>query len=260
METFTAVVLLFAASTASASPTVISGSPAPFISSSPDSATTVVACNLGSSEACDRMSELAKAFLRPPTTDGRTISADYHYLPALPPAIAMTLTGFMCISLIRDRRAWVAVLAGLLWAGQNGINALPELTLHLTRRVRTCQPVDATLAAFCPIENGFYPANYCKEIRYTGLLHHLAGIPRNTSAFTNSCTILTRHYPIMVGKDTRVLQHAFIQTPSALSRPFNCLVSGTRQFVCFKPAFIFCQLPRGPPVSAEKLFGKPVGV
>jgi len=254
-----AVLLLFVASAVSASPTVISGSPAPFISSS-DRATTVVACNLGSNAACDQMSELAKAILQPPLSDSRSTAPDGHYLPAVPPAIAMTLTGFMCISLIRDRRAWLAVLAGLLWVGQTGINALPELTSHLSRRVHTCQPVDATLAAPYPLGGCFYPDSYSKEIRYTGLLHHLAGIPRNTSAFTNNCEILTRHFPSIAGKDTRVLHHAILKAQFVLSELSSCLVSGTGQFVCFTPAFTFCQLPRGPPISQMRLFCKPAGV
>jgi hypothetical protein len=243
-----AVLLLFVASAVSASPTVISGSPAPFISSS-DRATTVVACNLGSSAACDQMSELAKAILQPSLSDSRSTAPDGHYLPAVPPAVAMVLMGFMCISLVRDRKAWLAVLAGLLWAGQMGIGALPELTSRLSRRVHNAQPVDATLATAYSFGGSFYPESYSNETQYTGLLHHLAGIPRNTSAFTNNCEILTRHFSSVAGKDTRVLHHAILKAQFVLSELSSCLVSGTRQFVCFTPAFIFCQLPRGPPCS-----------
>ena len=245
-----AVLLLLVASAVSASPTVISGSPAPFISSS-DRATTVVACNLGSNAACDQMSELGKAILRPSLSDSRTTAPDGHYLPAVPPAVAMTLMGFMCISLVRDRKAWLAVLAGLLWAGQMGIGALPELTARLSRRVHTCQPVDATLANPYPLGGCFYPDSYSKETRYTGLLHHLAGIiPQNRGFFTNEC----------VGKDIRTSQVTALQGLLALSLLFNCLVSGTRQFVCFQPALIFCRIPRGPPISKMRLFCKPQGV
>jgi len=50
--------------------------------------------------------------------------ADTHspaLLPAVPAAISMTLCGFLCISFVRDRRAWLAVACGLLWLGQAGI-------------------------------------------------------------------------------------------------------------------------------------------
>jgi hypothetical protein len=249
-KTFTVVFLLFAASAVSAYPTVSPDRPAITTSSSIDCATGVVTYNLGSNTACDQMSELAKALLRPPFSDSRTTAG--RCLPAVPPALMMVLTGFMCVSLIRDRRVWLAVLAGLLWVGQTGFNALPELTSHISRKVHNAQPVDTTLAALCPIEGGYYPANYCKEIQYTGLLHHLAGIPRDIGILTNNCTTLTRHFSSVAGKDTRVLHHAIVLAQFALSRLSSCLASGTRQFVCFTPAFIFCQLPRGPPISALK--------
>lgn len=236
-KTLAAVLLLFASSAAIASPTVISGSPARATSLSADRAISVVTCNLGSNAVCDRMSEFGKALLQPPSTDGRTTSYGNHYLPAVPPALMMVLTGFICISFIRDRRTWLAVLAGLLWAGQTGINALPELTSRISRKVHAGQLFDATLVAPYPLGDCF-PANYSDQTRYTGLLRHLAGIPRNTSAFTNF--ILPWH--------------------PALHLLFNCLASGTRQFICFTPAFIFNLMPRGPPISPLKLFCKPAGV
>jgi hypothetical protein len=258
VKTFAAVVMLFAASAVSASPTVISDSPALTTSLSAERATGVVTYNLGPGVVCDQMSELGRAFLQPPSSDGRSTAE--RCLPPVPSAIAMVLTGFMCISLIRDRRAWVAVLTGLLWVGQTGINALPELTSRLSRKVHTCQPVDATLAEPYLLGGCYYPDSYNSQTRYIGLLHHLAGIPRDISTFTNNCTTLTRHFSSVAGKDTRVLHHAILKAQLALIKLSDCLVSGTRQFVCFTPAFIVCQLPRGPPLSAMRLFGKSVGV
>ena len=261
-KTFAIVMLLFAASVASAFPTVISGNPAHSISTSDDCATNVTTYGLGPSAACDQISELGRAILRPPSGSQITVaSGNLRCLPALPSAIIMVLTGFICVSLIRDRRAWLVALTGLLWVGQTGIWALPELTSRLSRRVHSGQQVNTTLAASYPLGGGYYPDSYSEETRYAGLLHHLAGIPRDISAFTNNRTVLIRHFSGVAGKDTRALHHAILELQLALSQLSNCLVSGIRQFVCFKPAFIsFCQLPRGPPISAEKLFGKPAGV
>lgn len=290
-KTFAAVVLLFAASAVSASPTIIPDSPARIVSPSADSATVIVTYDLGSSAACDQMSELAKAFLQPPSSDGR--STEERCLPPVPSAIAMVLTGFFCVSLIRDRRAWLTVLAGLLWVSQTGIGALPELTSRISRKIHTSQLIDTTLALPCLVEGDYFPDGYSEEIRYTGLLRHLAGIPRGTKPFTIKRISLTQlcritkntifftaenaeHAEVTlcfsprslrtprwngnVGKDTRVLHHAILKAQFVLSELSSCLVSGTRQFVCFTPAFTFCQLPRGPPISARRLFGKPVGV
>ena len=221
-----------------------------------DHAAGVVTCDPRSHAACDQISELGRAILQPPSGSQITVTSEnQRCLPALPSAIAMVLTGFICISLIQDRRTWLAVLAGLLWVGQTGIWALPELTSRLSRRVHSGQQVNTALAAPYPLGGGFYPDSYNEETRYAGLLHHLAGIPRDISAFTNNRTVLIRHFSGVAGKDTRALHHAILESQLALSQLTNCLVSGTRQFVCFKPAFIsFCQLPRGPPISAERLF------
>ena len=260
-KTFAIAVLLFAASAASAFPTVISGNPVQSISTSDDCATNVTTYGLGPSAACDQISELGRAILQPPSGSQITVvSGNQRCLPALPSAIIMVLTGFICVSLIQDRRVWLAALAGLLWVGQTGIWALPELTSRLSRRVHSGQQVNTALAAPYPLGGGYYPDSYSEEIRYTGLLHHLAGIPRDISTFTNNRTVLIRHFFGVAGKDTRALHHAILQSQLALSQLTNCLVSGTRQFVCFKPAFIFCQLPRGPPISKMRLFCKPAGV
>ena len=242
-KTFAAIILLFAASAVSASPTIVSVSPACSCSVpiSSDHADGVVACDLGYNAVCDRISVFGKAFFQLPLPDGRTpaVTENNRCLPAVPPSIAMVLTGFLCISLVRDRKVWLTVLAGLLAIGQAGINALPELTSRLGRRFHNAQPVDMTFTAFCPVEGVFYPANYSKEIRYTGLLHHLAGIPRDTSVFSHN---------------------AIIHVQFALSRLLNCLVSGTGQFVCFSPISWFNLIPRGPPIPKMKLFYKHAGV
>ena len=254
-KTFTVVVLLFAASAVSAYPTVSPDRPVITTSSSIDCATGVVAYNLVPNTACDQMSGLAKAILRPPFSDSRPTAG--RCLPVVPPALMMVLTGFMCVSLIRDRKVWLAVLAGLLWVGQTGINSLPELTSRLSRKVHTCQPADATIAATYRLGGYYYPDGYSEEIRYTGLLHYLAGIPRDIGILTNNCTTFTRYFPSVPDKDTRVLHHAIVRAQLALSKLSSCLASGTRQFVCFTPAFIFCSRPRGPPISKMRLFCKP---
>jgi hypothetical protein len=267
-KTLAAVLLLFAASTVSASPTVISGSSPRTTSLSADRATGVVTYNLGSNAVCDQMSEFGRAFLQPQLPDSRTAAGNNRCLPAVPPAIAMVLTGFFCISLIRDRRAWLTVLSGLLWVSQMGIGALPELTSRISRKIHTGQLIDTTLALPCLVEGDYYPDGYSEEIRYTGLLHHLAGIPQDVvSAFTNKrvshirlCRSIYSKGFGSIDEDTRAFQAATVLGQLALSKLSSCLVSGTRQFVCFTPAFIFCQLPRGPPISKMRLFCKPQGV
>ena len=261
VNTFVGVVILFAASAANAYPTIISDSPACVISSSANSDIDISACNLGSSVVNDRMAELAGALLRPPSTDNLMTSGGDQYLPAVPPALLMVLTGFFCVSLIRDRRTWVAVLTGLLWVGQTGINALPELTSRISRRVQTSRLVEPTLLVAYPLGGDYYPESFNEQTRYTGLLHHLEGIPQGTSAFSHIRKIVissgVEKSALIRGfrsadKVTRASQYAIVSVLSFLNTTYNCLVRPTRQFVCFTPAFIFNLIPRGPPISALK--------
>jgi hypothetical protein len=55
-----------------------------------------------------------------------------RYLPGVPATFFLVATGFVCVSLVRDRRAWLAGLAALLWLGQAGLHALPQLAAGQT--------------------------------------------------------------------------------------------------------------------------------
>jgi len=50
-------------------------------------------------------------------------------LPAVPGALLMAVVGFVCVSVVRDRRTWLAVVTCLLWAGQSGFSLLPRVAL-----------------------------------------------------------------------------------------------------------------------------------
>jgi hypothetical protein len=258
VNNYAAVVLLLAASVASASPTVISDSTQRPVSISADSAANISACNLDSSAVNDQMAELAGALLRPPSTDNQPIQGGNQYLPAVPPALLMVLTGFLCVSLVRDRRTWVAVLAGLLWVGQTGINALPELTSRLSRKVHNSRLIEPTLLAAYPLGGNYYPESYNEQTRYSGLLHHLEGIPGQTGVFSRIReTVIASEAKQSQTRNNAfsnnyASQYAFISALSLLNSLCDCLVRPTRQFICFTPAFIFNLIPRGPPISALK--------
>ncbi|MFH1371561.1 MAG: hypothetical protein ABII09_09795 [Planctomycetota bacterium] len=246
-KTFACLVLLFAASAVSACPTIISANPCPITPSSSDLAADNVSFDLGYSGGCDQISEFANAYRQPKSSD--SWSTAQRRLPAVPPAVAMALTGFICISLVRDRKSWIALLAGLVAIGQVGVNALPERSSRLSRKVHDSRLIEPTPKAFCLHRSDFHPANYTNETRYTGLLHHLAGIHCNIDTFTNNRTTLIRHFSGAGGKVTRISKEAVCETQLVLSELSNCLVHETGQFVCFSQIFSFNLIPRGPPVS-----------
>jgi hypothetical protein len=291
--TFAVLVMLTAVAAVSASPTVFSGCPSHPVSVKIDNTSNDSACNLYSGVVDNRIAELAGGFLQPPASSdaGRerqsnnngTSSAGNIFLPAVPPALFMVLTGFFCVSMVRDRRTWIAIFAGLLWLGQAGFNALPELTSRLSRKIHNSLPVEPKLLAVSPLGGVYYPESYNEQTRYTGLLHHLEGIPcrRNVLSYIkqvalNGCGCaarigcVDRWSPYIRNRRTidvtsgategrntqpsasRISHLAFIQVLSLLNTLCDCLVRPIRQFICFTPAFIFSNLSRGPPLPEEK--------
>lgn len=252
------IFMLIAPSVVSASPTVFLDCPSHPLSVQSDNASSNSTCIFNSSVVDKHIAELANDFLQPPASfdfgrDGQSnnsgaSSAGNIFLPIVPPALFMVLTGFLCVSFVRDRRAWMAVLAGVLWLGQAGFNALPELTSRLSRKTHNCSPVEPELLSVYSLSGVYYPESFNEQIRYTGLLHHLEGIPRQTSALTKINVDLSSSQRAQ--QCSFALQHAIIASLSLLNTHCVCLVRPNRQFISFTPAFIFTLIPRGPPIPS----------
>ena len=157
-------------------------------------------------------------------------------LPAVPATISMTLCGFLCVSFVRDRRAWLAVACGLLWLGQAGIQAVPQLGHKLCCRMAAAKhsisKLNPALAA-----NSFERTGNHSTIRYIGLLRRLEGIPdHNLSSIQD---IVRKH---------SAPSRAFTAQTNWPERLIACPAGAAGNFVIdFSPAFIFSILPRGPP-------------
>jgi hypothetical protein len=175
------------------------------------------------------LAKVAAEFLKPPAafTDSQALPIGAKSLPAVPGALLMVLTGFLCVSLVKDRKVWLAALAGLLWLGQAGIHAVPQLALRLSHRNHTEQQFDAELTYPYYLENSKRLRSDIEGTKYIGLLHHLAGIPRDTISFLSLSAVIPERY--------------------SLNSLLNCLTLRVEQFICFSPAFIFENLARGPP-------------
>ncbi len=182
-------------------------------------------------------------------------------LPAVPAGAFLALSGFLCVSLVKDRKVWLASLAGLLWVSQAGIQALPQLTLRLIHRNHNNQMYSAELACpYSPEHSGRLRSDV-EGTQYIGLLHHLAGIPRPQSAlnFTQPDRINAQAFCRLAGRKVcafaryshkQPLPHlsAIIPGQYSLNSQLNCSVAKAEQFIRFSPAFIFERLARGPPL------------
>jgi len=86
--------------------------------------------------------------LSPPGNSADTCSP--ALLPAVPAAISLTLCGFLCVSFVRDRRAWLAVACALLWPGRAGIRAVPQLGHKLRCKAGNCEFESCVAGRFIP--------------------------------------------------------------------------------------------------------------
>jgi hypothetical protein len=194
--------------------------------------------SLLSGAADTTLAKVAADILKPPDlTSPLVLPPGTKPLPAVPAALFMSLTGFLCVTLVRDRKTWLAGIAFLLWAGQTGFAALPQAASHLvggkqlTRYLQQQQYHSSALQ-----ERASRLRSDLEGTEYIGLLHHLEGIPikiRNN----------TKH-------DIRNTIFALNTVSPYLNESLNCLAFEVRQFFCFSPAFIFENIPRGPPTLA----------
>jgi len=265
-----AVLLLLAVSVANASPTATTDNTImPTVQQVPDTPTVAAPNNEAIEPIDSKLADIGRLLLTPPalsTSSSFSASTSGQFphaksLPAVPAAILMVLTGFLCVSLVRDRRVWLAALASLLWVGQAGIQALPQLALRLSHKNHSQQQLYAGLTYPYYLENSSRLRSDIEGTRYMGLLHHLAGIPDSTMSFSRTMSFLQPRLSFLHKQESRNTSHeprstnrapqfAIIRQLSCLIPATNCPASRAEQFICFSPAFIFAQLPRGPPLVA----------
>ncbi len=246
------------------------------------------------------LAAIGKEILKPPAdfTDSPPLGTETLHPHA---AVFMALTGFLCVSLVKDRKVWLAVLVGLLWAGQAGFHAIPQLVAHISKKnIKRKSLFNA--AALHQLEESCRLRSDIEGTQYIGLLHHLAGIPdhimslslSSLSASLSSLSAQRAFSPELaealpalrsfsegrsvaewvegasqsrsnlIASLKRVVsertlchpersegsQFAVTHFSSLLNPATICPAPRAEQYICFSPAFIFQQLPRGPPNSA----------
>lgn len=211
-------------------------------------------------------------FRKPPVspTGSSSSAIAVKSLPAVPGTLLMVLVGFLCVSLVKDRRFWWSALAGLLWLGQAGYVTLPQMALHLAGRKQKVQQSSPNVSGLCKPERPCRPRSDLEGTLYIGLLRHLEGIPDSTTPFSSAVSLLS--FPVertfsldwsrsqsnlktlcyrpsfeQTKNKSREPQLAVMRLLSCLIHASNCLTFGAEQPVCFSPAFIVTHIARGPP-------------
>lgn len=197
------------------------------------------------------LARIGKELLDPPVhpAERNALPEGAKSLPGVPAAIFMVLTGFLCVSFVNDRRIWLASLAGLLWLGQTGLSAIPQVASRLTRKINVIQNHPQHFAGA-----GGYRHRLRSDIegtQYAGLLRHLAGIPTlvscsmpgSLSSMLNcqgSCRDAGRAHSARP-------EFAIAPAASGISNSTVCSACAAEHSVRFSPAFAFSNLARGPP-------------
>jgi hypothetical protein len=137
-------------------------------------------------------------------------------LPAVPGALLMALAGFLCVSLVRDRRIW---LTAILWVAHVGLATLPQFASHLNAKKQAGQLIYSTSIY------EFIEPIYLKS----GTVHSI---------------VLTIVKPVVT------LQSAIIPNQCEfLTLLPLCATSRVGQ-ICHISEYVFARLPRGPPEAA----------
>ncbi len=97
-------------------------------------------------------------------------------LPAVPGTIALTLVGFLCVSLVRDRQAWITATRSIFNLAQTSIKIIPQLTINSIDQGITNAPSHTITMARNSDDRAIVAGNPAST-NYIGLLHRLATIP-----------------------------------------------------------------------------------
>ncbi|UCG48196.1 MAG: hypothetical protein JSU94_00160 [Phycisphaerales bacterium] len=254
-------VVTFAASLANAAPTV---SPCrAVVNAGPRPGKATATIDVGGDLAQmhqSALSHLAREFLRPPAAAARPGSTAQS-LPAVPGALLMVVTGFVCVSLVRDRRFWLAAAAGMLGLGHAGLSAVPEVVSRLRVKRQIHEPCRADVPASDDMGNIRARADL-EGTQYIGLLHHLAGIPVGPGRVSPPASPVSKRtepsvtvsvYKCAPAQDqagSEAPQQAVIHLLSSQDPTSTCSAYSAGRLVCFFTAFALHYLARGPPQPA----------
>ncbi len=222
------------------------------------------------------LANIGAELLRPPADFTNSPLIGAQSLPPVPAALFMVLTGFLCVSLVKDRRVWLGALAGLLWAGQTGIQAIPKLAAHISSKKHLQRKSHTNTVRLHQFEESLRLRSDIEGTKYIGLLHHLAGIPNDAMSSTRS----PMSFPVsstgqaLPKQESRIKivhlcyrfvalksnartncnlaapQFAIPHLSSLLIQATNCPAPGAKQYIHFSPGFTFAHLARGPPNPA----------
>ena len=228
-----------------------------------DSAVPVLAVFI--EPACSELADAGRLLCQPFDVFGGSTASrnNIRKLPAVPGAVLLGLIGFLCITLTRDRKTYLAIFIAMISLGQQGIYAVPELAArfgysgHIVKHSLETKSHNGYLPNIAFWERG------SEERNFFGLLRRLAGVPDHTPAFANinisqggnkrfKGGLLLFEEPGLFCSSKMVVpsMSAVPSIQSSLTPLTGFPAERFTHTILFSPAFTFTRLARGPPRGA----------
>ena len=208
------------------------------------------------------LAEIGAELLKVPTVEEAAVnltsvigvSSGHKAMPAVPAAFLLVLTGFLCISLVRDRKTWLAACVGLVCLGQFGLSALPKLADNLRNALKPGGTSSVISQHIALSASRFRLRCEIEGTRYIGLLRKLSGIPDDGRSLSFNKISTTDSVCDLVISAQSNLTYKVSAFAAYISNLFGfetlpaCPVRSTGQSLAFSPAFCISTLPHGPPI------------
>ena len=244
------VLLLIAAvsSTCQAVMTVGTGSCADFTQARPSGQTALASNSSEISELFGTcLAELGvKIFNGPFSKDASVagISSDYKAMPSVPAAFLLVIMGFLCISLVRDRKTWLAILVALIGLGQLSISALPKFAHKITDAAKSYDSSVLTTASnrMNLTTKKFRVRSNVEQTNYIGLLRKLSGIGDDNASYNINI------YSHLIDLTNKVaLSAENLSILASLEKLSPSLVQSNSIWLPFRASLAISYLPNAPP-------------
>jgi hypothetical protein len=180
---------------------------------------------------------IAAELLKPPadSMDSPALSTAARPLPAVPGALFMVLTGFLCVSAVKDRKVWLAALASLLWVGHIGREMLVVRCPQVVGIPATANSVQRRACKVQGIAYSVQRILFLNAKRYTlNASRHTTPVPSVVERYNIRHTMQSQQFALVSLCDD------FLHTTKRLAY----LIEWHAHFA---PAFTFSNLARGPP-------------
>lgn len=207
---------------------------------------------------CPQFARIGREILGPPIelSGQPVLPTRPKSMPAVPAGVFLVLVGFLCVSLVNDRKVWLASLAGMLWLGQTGLAAIPQAASHIISKKDAAhhwsdQDIVGWSADWRRRDRGDVDGT-----QYMALLRHLAGIPACISSSISTSLSSMRiieslsRAPGFGTVDECLAQSPKCAVPAYSSNQINPMAwsaCAAEHAFRFSPGFVFSNLARGPP-------------